>query len=86
MESYKIYIHGADKAGAEYGPLIEEAIEDNLTDYLKDLQKEKEYFDSLGTEKEVHSLEEYFSFLNEIDNYTNGEYHICNNGRYIDLS
>lgn len=86
MESYKIYIHGADKASAKYGPLIEEAIEDNLTDYLKDLQKEKEYFDSLGTEKEVHSLEEYFSFLNEIDNYTNGEYHICNNGRYIDLS
>lgn len=86
MENYKIYIHGANKASAEYEPLIEEAIADNLTDYLKDLQKEKDYFDNLGTEKEVHSLKEYFSFLNEIDSYTNGEYHICNNGRCIDLS
>lgn len=84
-KTYKITIHDADRELEFLEEFIEEAIADNDEAYLERLLAEKEFFTNLGKSREVTTLEEYFNLLEEIGEYTDGQYGIYNNGTYISL-
>ena len=85
-KTYNIAIYGVDSELETLEEFIEEAIEDGNEEYLKRILAEKEFFTNLGDSKEVTTLEEYFTLLEEIGHHTDNQYHVYNNGTVICLN
>ena len=84
-KTYNITIHGADRELESLEELMEEVLTDGEEWYRERILADKEFFTNLGESREVTTLEEYFNLLEEIDEHTDGQYGIYNNGTYISL-
>jgi hypothetical protein len=85
-KTYNITIYGVDSELETLEEFIEEAIADGDETYLNHILAEKEFFVNLGDSKEVATLEEYFTLLEEIGSHTDNQYRIYNNGTVISLN